>query len=227
MPFEMAREALAAALRSQTGAREACRPAVLALAMAKCALETGRFQKIWNWNFGNIKAGESYVGMFTCITLNEVLIENGVPVVKWFAPDGPVIRLQGGGFTPTSAPRVAVPPGHPQTRMRAHANRFDGAYSYADFMQARPAMWGALQLGEPVAFVGAMKAARYMTADADVYARSVTSLFHEFRLRLEGRTPDEVRLPEHEWIGARGFAALAMARAADDAIETAAAERDI
>ncbi len=39
----------------------------LALALAKTALETGRWQRIWNSNFGNIKASESYVGQYTCI----------------------------------------------------------------------------------------------------------------------------------------------------------------
>jgi hypothetical protein len=126
LPFDRAREALAFGLTlpSNDPTAPGKRPSreVLALGMAKCALETGRWQKMWNWNFGNIKAGESYAGMFTCITLNEVIGGQ----VKWFAPDGPVIRLMGGSFTPTSAPRVAVPPGHPQTRMRAHANAFDG-----------------------------------------------------------------------------------------------------
>lgn len=218
MPFERAREALAAGLREGTAPvpRE-----VLALGLAKCALETGRFQKIWNWNFGNIKASTRYAGMYTCIVLNEVIGGR----VQWFAPDGPVIRLAGGSFTPTSDPRVAVPPGHPQTRMRAHANAFDGAIAYGDFMQARPAMWAALKLGEPVAFVAAMKRGGYFTADESTYARAVASLYREFLLKLDGRNPEETRLPEPEWIGARGFATLAMAEAARTATAATDAER--
>ena len=56
----------------------------LALALAKTALETGRWTQIWNDNWGNVKAGNDYAGMFTCITLNEVLKGK----VVWFAPEG-------------------------------------------------------------------------------------------------------------------------------------------
>lgn len=220
MPFEPAREALAAALRDPI-TRAAPRREVLALAMAKCALETGRFQKIWNWNFGNVKAGEAYAGMFTCITLNEVIDGQ----TRWFAPDGPVIRLAGGSFTATSAPRVPVPPGHPQTRMRAHANRFDGAYAYVDFMRARAKMWSALHLGDPGPFVHAMKAGGYFTANEEPYRNAVASLFKEFSLKLESRVPDETRLPEETWSAARGLAARAMANAARDAVDYAEADR--
>ncbi len=223
MRFEAAREALAAGLREPgidaTAATAPVPREVLALGLAKCALETGRFQKIWNNNFGNIKASDSYEGMFTCITLNEVIAGR----VQWFAPNGPVIRLPGGSFTPTAAPRVAVPDGHPQTRMRAHANRFDGAYAYGSFMQARPKLWAALNAGEPVAFVHAMKLAGYFTADEKPYATAVASLFKEFLLRLEGKVPEETRLDEPLWTAAKGLAAFAMARAANDAVDFARA----
>jgi hypothetical protein len=220
MPFEAAREALETALRTSHpgGIWIPARREILALTLAKCALETGRFQKIWNNNFGNIKAGASYTSNYTCITLNEVLADGRV---HWFAPDGEVIRLRGGSFTPTSDPRVQVPPGHPQTRMRAYANRYDGAHSYVDFMRGRAAMWNALQVGEPVGFVAAMKRGRYFTADEAPYAKAVSSLFREFLLRLEGRVPDETQLEEPTWNAARGAAALAMARAAESAVDYA------
>jgi hypothetical protein len=223
LSFESARAALEFGLtlpdlRPGTPGKRPSRE-VLALAMAKSALETGRWQKIWNNNFGNVKAGESYAGMFTCILLNEVIDGR----VKWFAPNGPVIRLHGGSFTTTSDPRVAVPPGHPQTRMRAHASSYDGADAYGRFMQARPKMWAALELAEPIGFVRAMKAGGYFTADEATYARAVASLYKEFLLKLEGRVPDETHMPEAEWIAARGMAALAMATAARDAVDAARA----
>ncbi len=217
MPFEAAREAMRAGMREGPLWAEPRRE-VLALALAKCALETGRFQKIWNYNFGNIKAGENYAGMFTCITLNEVIGGH----VQWFAPNGPVLRKQDGGFVP-SGPRVVVPPGHPQTRMRAYAGRTDGAGQYVDFMRGRKAMWSALQLAEPIAFVAAMKRGGYFTADEGPYARAVASLYKEFLLKLEGRSPDETNLAELEWTAAKGLAALAMSRAANDAVDYARA----
>src|SRR5512133_3177238 len=61
------------------------RPSVLALAWAKSALETGRWSAMWGYNWGNVKASTSYAGMYTCITLNEVLPARGV---VWFAPEG-------------------------------------------------------------------------------------------------------------------------------------------
>ncbi len=218
--FDRAAQALSAGLREDNGLAPS--RAVLALCLAKTALETGRWQKIWNYNFGNIKAGDSYVGRYTCITLNEVIKGQ----VKWFAPDGPVIRLAGGTFTPTAEPRVAVPPGHPQTRMRSYANPFDGGISYCDFLRKRPAMWAALLLGEPVAFVRALKAGRYFTADEAPYARAVASLHREFLAKLEGKSPPETRLDETEWQGSRALAMTALARAAEVALDADRLPRD-
>jgi hypothetical protein len=214
MPFEVARQALRAGLREPPAFLEPRRE-VLALCLAKSALETGRWQKIHNSNFGNIKAGESYSGNYTCILLNEVIDGR----VRWFAPHGEVIRLQGGSFTNTSDKRHPIPPGHPQTRMRAYAGPTDGAGQYVDFLRARPKMWNALLTGDPHQFVRALKAGGYFTADEAPYARAVASLFKEFSFKLEGRSPDETRLPEDQWNAARGMAALAMARAATDAVD--------
>lgn len=219
MPFEAAREALENALRTSHpgGIWIPARREVVGLVLAKCALEVGRFQKIWNNNFGNIKPGASWSGNFTCILLNEVIDGR----IRWFAPDGEVIRLQGGSFTPIAGERVQVPPGHPQTRMRHYANRYDGAHGYVDFMRGKAAMWNALQQGEPVGFVAAMKRGGYFTADEAPYAKAVSSLFREFMLKLEGRVPDETVLDEPVWKAARGVAELAMARAAEQAVDYA------
>ncbi len=213
LTFDRAAQGLSAGLRGDNGLAPS--RAVLALCLAKTALETGRWQKMWNHNFGNIKASERYAGRYTCITLNEVIKGR----VQWFAPDGPVIRLAGGTFTPTAAPRVAVPPGHPQTRMRSHANPFDGGISYCDFLRDRPGMWAALQIGEPIAFVRALKAGGYFTADEAPYARAVASLHREFLAKLEGKNPTETRLDEPEWQGSRALAMAALARAADVALD--------
>lgn len=217
LTFSEAAEAMRAMLRDdgRGGLGPAPRRDVLALALAKCALETGRFQKMYCWNFGNIKAGSTYRGMFTCILLNEVI--GGT--VQWFAPEGPVLRKQDGGLVPVGA-RVPVPDGHPQTRMRAHANRFDGCFAYGDFMRSRSAMWAALHLGEPIAFVRAMKAARYFTADEAPYAKAVASLFREFSLKLEGVNPPETVLPENDWSLARALAVSMSTQALADDLET-------
>jgi hypothetical protein len=211
MLFESAREALLAGLRDVSG--NAPSREVLALGLAKCALETGRFQKIWNWNFGNIKASSTYPGMYTAFELNEVLKGQ----VVWFGPAG---RLDRRGGKVVAEP-YAVPPAHPQTRMRAHANRFDGAFAYGDFMRVRPTLWQALQIGEPYGFVHSMKRAGYFTADEAPYARAVASLYKEFLLKIEGKSPPVTELLEPTWNGAR---ALALALAASHSVEVAVAE---
>jgi hypothetical protein len=135
LTFDEAAGALRAALRDKLQANPTTEALALALA-------------IWNANYGNVKAGPNYVGMYTCITLNEVL---GGKVV-WFAPEG---QLAGGRGTPIVGERHAVPPGHPQTRMRAYANRYDGAFAYVDFVAGgRYAdAWQRLLVGDAAGYV--------------------------------------------------------------------------
>jgi hypothetical protein len=217
MTFEQAALAMKAGLRAELGRDPSLE--VLALALAKCALETGRFRAIWNWNWGNIKAGPKYPGNYTCIELNEVL---GGKVV-WFSPEGRLDK-KGGKVV---GELHSVPPGHPQTRIRAHVNEFDGAMRYAEFLHrdaagnVRP-MWNALLLGEPIAFVRAMKAAGYFTAPEAAYAKAVGSLFKEFRLKLEGKSPELVPdLPEDdkEWRALRAVTCALQAEYARGLVE--------
>jgi hypothetical protein len=153
-------------------------PEVLSLCLAKSALETGRWTKIWNYNFGNVKAGGSYVGMFTCIRLNEVIGGK----VKWFDPDSE-------GF--------AVPPGHPQTRMRAFANAWDGAQAYIEVLQERfrPA-YDSMLTGNAEKYVRTLKRLNYFTADEEPYLRGVQSLQREFMAKLQGLPHEDVRLDD-------------------------------
>ncbi|HTJ17859.1 MAG TPA: hypothetical protein VL494_13860 [Steroidobacteraceae bacterium] len=187
--FGEASDAMRAALRDKLG-KDPTRE-VLALALAKTALETGRWQSIWNANWGNVKAGEQYVGQYTCILLNEVLHRDGKDVVVWFAPEG---ELVGGPGSAIKGVRVAVPSGHPQTRMRAYANRFDGAFSYVDFVGGGhyAAAWQRLLAGDAAGYVHALKLAGYFTADEATYARTVVSLHKEFLGKLAGQNPGEL-----------------------------------
>ena len=183
--FERASAAMRWALKAQTGTDTPAE--VLALALAKTALETGRWTQIWCDNWGNVKASDSYAGMFTCITLNEVLPGRGV---VWFAPDGEL------SAAPSRGGRVVgqvypVPDGHPQTRMRAYANEFDGADCYVDFVAngRYSQAWQRLLAGDAVGYVHQLKARGYFTADEAVYAKGVTSLQREFLARLRNEEP--------------------------------------
>lgn len=186
--FGEASDAMRAALRDKLG-KDPTRE-VLALALAKTALETGRWQSIWNANWGNVKAGEQYVGQYTCILLNEVLRRDGKDVVVWFAPEGELVAGPGSAI---KYERIAVPSGHPQTRMRAYANRFDGAFSYVDFVGSGryAAAWQRLLAGDAAGYVHALRAAGYFTAPEDVYARTVVALHKEFLGKLGGQNPGE------------------------------------
>lgn len=175
------------ALKAQTGS--ATTDSTLALALAKTALETGRWTQIWNANWGNVKASDGHVGMFTCITLNEVLPGRGT---VWFAPEGELTAAPSRGGKLVGTP-IPVPDGHPQTRMRAHANEFDGVDCYVDFVaNGRYAeAWKMLLAGDAAGYVHQLKARGYFTADEATYAKGVISLQREFlaRLRLEEPQP--------------------------------------
>lgn len=193
--FDLAAEAMQAALQNELGAPPS--RACLALALAKCALETGRFRSIWNHNWGNIKAGEQYVGQYCCFELNEVLAGQ----VVWFSPLGRLDRKGG----KVIAEACEAPPGHPQTRMRANINRYDGAMRYVDFMvrgssgRFAPA-FERMKAGDAVGTVHLMKVAGYFTAPEGPYASGVSSLQHEFDTRLAGQQPASIfDPPDAEW----------------------------
>ena len=225
LSFDEATRAMVNALAVQLGQTPEVN--VLALALAKTALETGRWRSMWCSNWGNIKAGARHEGLYTCITLNEVLGQR----VVWFAPEGELNR-KGGDVIGT---RHEVPPGHPQTRMRAYQDPFYGALEYIDFVATgryRDA-WAELLQGDALAYVHALKLKGYFTADEAKYGRAVLSLQREFIAKLEDRPAPEMQTPEpeeiHSLIAAQPFNAdevRALTRALDDARNLTRQSRD-
>ncbi len=194
--WQDAAEALRAALRNYV---QAVSPETLALAMGKTALESGRWGQrsgaMKCHNLGNIKCGETYRGMFTCFSCDEILPGRGR---VWFEPDGREQDSHG-----WSQPIIyEVPDGHPQTRFRAYANRFDGCYQYVDFIaqgKRYKAAWQELLRGDAAAYVHALKAAGYFTADEAIYRKGVVSLQQEFLEKLDGAATSETVIEDHEW----------------------------
>lgn len=189
---------------------------VLALSLAKTALETARWKAIWNNNWGNVKAGEQYVGQFTCITLNEVIGNS----VVWFSAQGQLNRKGGEVIGKV----WDVPPGHPQTRMRSYPDARTGAVEYVQFVASgryRDA-WSELLEGDAVGYVHALKMKGYFTADEATYARGVLSLQKEFIAKLNARPAPEMPVLEPEDV--RGLIARQPFNVAEvQAIATAAA----
>lgn len=134
--------------------------ATLALATAQSALETGRWKAIHRFNLGNIKAGETYEGAYCQFRCNEVIKGK----LLWFDPP------------------------HPQTNFRAFLSLEDGATDHIEFLSKRAryaSAWAQLVRGNPDAYVHALKAAGYFTADVGPYHKAVKSLFNEYMRILE------------------------------------------
>jgi hypothetical protein len=184
LTFEEARHCLEWALKWTIGKEPS--DDVLALSMAKCALETGRWTQMWCNNWGNVKCGPEHIGMFTCITLNEVLKGKLV----WFAPEGQLSCAPSKGGKLTAQP-LPVPDGHPQTRMRAFANQFSGVEEYVSFVAngRYKSAFAKLLAGDAVGYVHALKVAMYFTADETLYRNGVVALQREMLARIRNVEP--------------------------------------
>lgn len=189
--FEQAEEACRWALSTQLGHRPS--DEVVALALAKIFLETGRLKYCHNFNVGNIKAGPKYEGWYTAFACNEVLDKKTV----WFSPYG---RLDKKGGV-VVAERYEGEPWHPQTRFRSYANHWDGMGQYVTFIAtgAYKAAWAKILVGDAAGFVHELEAARYFTADEGLYLAGVQSLYKELLARVKA-SPDVPVAPaiDHE-----------------------------
>jgi hypothetical protein len=209
LAFDDAAQAMKAALADLLKTKP--KDEVLALALAKSALETGRWKSIYLGNFGNIKASPTYVVQYCCIKLNEVI--GGKTI--WFAPEG---QLTGGPNSALIGSPMPVPPGHPQTRMRAYANHFDGAFGYVEFVaggKRYAKAWQALLAGNPTAYVHELAVAGYFTAPEEPYRKAVVSIHKEFLLKIQGRNPE--RAEPVEWDSLKAIIANQLADSAREA----------
>ena len=146
-----ASRALLAAYLQLTGAAPS--PAVLALLLAQSALETGNWQKIHNFNFGNAKAGVDY------------------PLIVQFRCS----EVDGQG-----AEHFYDPP-DPHCNFRAYNDAAAGALDCLKVLHSRPHWWQGLHTESPSAFVDALATPpKYFTANPEPYKRTVTALFGQF-----------------------------------------------
>lgn len=170
---------------------------IISLAMAKTSLETGNYKACWNFNFGNVKASDTYIGMYTCIYLNEVI--NGKLV--WFAPEGQLSAAPSKGGKLVGQP-CKVPEGHPQTRMRAFANEYDGIDQYITFVESGryKTAWKYLLKGDAIQYIHHLKLAGYFTADENLYLKGVQALQRQIIAKIRNLPePEPEDILNTEW----------------------------
>lgn len=127
------------------------------LLLAQVAFETGLGKAMHRWNLGNAKHVDGDGRDWCSFACTEIIGGREV----WF-------------FPPATA-----------CRFRAFRSLDEGAVDYLAMMRRSfRSAWPALLSGDPVAFVSALKAAHYFTADVGLYTRGVTSLFASFLARL-------------------------------------------
>lgn len=151
-----AAQALLTAYQLLTGALPSS--AVLALLMAQSALETGHWQKIHQFNFGNAKAKPDYplIVQFRCSELDAQGVEH------FFDPPDP------------------------QSNFRAYPDAASGALDYLKVLHSRSHWWQGLHTENPSSFVDALATPpKYFTASPALYKRTIVSLFEQFRPLVE------------------------------------------
>lgn len=180
-------------------------PECVAVLHAHGAFETGHFEHCYNWNAGNIKATEGYIGLFTCIDLNEILSVNGKRIPHWFAPEGLLLNDAGISVPKSKGGKVKgqplpVPDGHPYTRMRAHESLAKGLEGKVRFF-LDPRWIHCLDYahhGDPEGFVESIRDMGYFTADMGPYMRGVKLLYQKYLPVAKGLVSHPPSLPTHQ-----------------------------
>jgi hypothetical protein len=129
----------------------------IAILWAQCALETGRYKKLFNNNYGNIKAVIPAKAPFTMMATGENLYnkETGKVEYKWFTPPSSV------------------------TAFVANPDAQIGAEHYVNFLANRQRYaksWAQVIAGNSDQYVIELKNASYFTASLEAYKKTVNAL---------------------------------------------------
>jgi peptidoglycan hydrolase-like protein with peptidoglycan-binding domain len=125
---------------------------ILALLLGQSALETGNWNSIHNYNFGNKKAtsGDHNWQFFRC---SEIV--NGV--------------------------EVFYDPPAPECRFAAYGSAAEGAAAFIRLLQSRPHWWNGLQSGTVDGFIqGLTTAPKYFTADPTKYRNTLNGTVSKY-----------------------------------------------
>ena len=193
LAFEAAAVAMHSALVYKLGWGPS-RP-MLALALARTALETERWQALRDHNWGNVRAGDSYASDYCAYASSAVVHGRHT----FFIPEGELDARNGHVIGKV----WLVPPGHPCTRFRSYGDAIEGAFAYLDFVFAHQRdAWGALLHGDAALTVLALKACGYFAGQEHGYARHLIALTEEFTRRLARLPVDEVPVPDRDEVTA-------------------------
>lgn len=166
---------------------------MVSLLTAQSALETGHWEFLWNWNFGNSKAGEKTEGLF--MNLRNVREVDRDGKEHWYNPDGEIDDRDG---EPVGE-RYPVPPGHPATRFRAYETAEKGMVDWLALLSSRfPNSWAAALAGAtPTEYARALKSERYYSGSEAGYAAQLEKLALQY-----GIPEDLPSLPGNLQVGA-------------------------
>lgn len=147
-----ARDALVSAFTALEGHPPT--PNVLALLMAQSALETGHWQSMHHYNWGNLKAYSNWPGDTTTFACGEIV----------------------------KGKRVLYPSGHGSCIFRAYPSAAAGAKNYVGLILRRPDWRAGLLSGNPVTYNNALKGKtpHYYTASKTKYGAILTRLYHKY-----------------------------------------------
>lgn len=143
----------------------------LACLAAQSGLETGNWQKMYNYGPGGAKAGPNYDGCYTCFPCGENLKHDDGKKYEWkFHPNGTeTCAALGISRRPVE---YSVPPGHPQTRFRAWRDATSAFVAHLAMLKAKwPEAWAAALGGDVGGFIDGLVdgSRKYFTAPKGPY----------------------------------------------------------
>jgi len=160
----------------------------LAILTAQSALETGRWNKINNFNFGNLKMARG--SQFTLFATGENIWnkEKRKNEWHWFEPP------------------------HYQTAFRSYNSEVDGASDYIEFLSDRKSSekwrneaykvaFKLLKRGKPKGYSYALYKAGYYTGNPETYTAGVIKLYNEFLEKIKLYYPNIIIIDEIRIIG--------------------------
>lgn len=159
----------------------------LLVLMAQWAIETGRGEKMMNFNIGNFKSVPGDGRDFTYFTTSEQVsigaahaaLATGLATISWEKAD------QGLAL-------VVFHPKSPVTRFRAYDTLEHGATDYVQSLHHRFSQaWIAVESGDPRVFAHLLKVQGYYTASEKDYADALAARYLEYGyLSDDPTTPD-------------------------------------